>query len=147
MDSDWEATWDARLAALPDDEEKYGWYAKLGEIVELNESAGDEAADPDLYENVKKGLTGGEGHAAIVRDYGPRSRQIAAAIKNLTETSGRAAVQKAEMKSLKLDDLLVAAEAALPASQREGLEKLRAQFPDIPIEYGDTSKFDAAHGL
>ena len=40
-----------------------------------------------------------------------------------------------------------AAEAALPASQREGLEKLRAQFPDIPIEYGDTSKFDAAHGL
>ena len=39
-----------------------------------------------------------------------------------------------------------AAEAALPASQREGLEKLRAQFPDIPIEYGDTSKFDAAHG-
>ena len=38
-------------------------------------------------------------------------------------------------------------EAALPASQREGLEKLRAQFPDIPIEYGDTSKFDAAHGL
>ena len=111
---DWEATWDARLAALPADEEKYGWYAKLGEIVELNESAGDEAADPDLYENVKKGLTGGEGHAAIVRDYGPRSRQIAAAIKNLTETSGRAAVQKAEMKSLKLDDLLVAAEAALP---------------------------------
>ena len=111
---DWEATWDARLAALPADEEKYGWYAKLGEIVELNKSAGDEAADPDLYENVKKGLTGGEGHPAIVRDYGPRSRQIAAAIKNLTETSGRAAVQKAEMKSLKLDDLLVAAEAALP---------------------------------
>ena len=114
MGSDWEETWDARLAALPADEEKYGWYAKLGEIVELNKSAGDEAADPDLYENVKKGLTGGEGHAAIVRDYGPRSRQIAAAIKNLTETSGRAAVQKAEMKSLKLDDLLVAAEAALP---------------------------------
>ena len=40
---DWEATWDARLAALPADEEKYGWYAKLGEIVELNKSAGSAA--------------------------------------------------------------------------------------------------------
>lgn len=31
-----------------------------------------------------------------------------------------------------------AAEAALPAAERRSLHELRAAFPDIPIEYGDS---------
>lgn len=34
---------------------------------------------------------------------------------------------------------VAATEASLPSSQKEMLASLRAQFPDIPIEYGDTS--------
>ena len=33
-----------------------------------------------------------------------------------------------------------AEEAALPAEKQEALKKLRASFPDIPIEWGDTSR-------
>ena len=115
---DWEAVFAGRLAALPEDEEKYGWYAKVADIEAMAASAaGDEgkkATDPDLYENVKRALTGGEGSPAVARDYAARSARIRAAIKNAAAASGRKPVQKAEMQSLELDDLMRAAEGALP---------------------------------
>ncbi|KAK7250115.1 hypothetical protein SO694_00006316 [Aureococcus anophagefferens] len=132
---DWEAVFEARVAALPANEEKYSWYAKLPEIVAMSGSAGagEAGVDPDLYENVKRALTGGEGSAAIAREYGARSKQISAAIANATRVSCRSPLQKAEMQSLTLDDLLSAAEAALPFYG----ELLQAIADDLahPVEF------------
>ena len=52
-----------------------------------------------------------------------------------------------EMQSRRMEaeagqDKAAATEAALDPSRREALEKLRAQFPDIPIEWGDTQSSD-----
>ncbi|EGB02812.1 hypothetical protein AURANDRAFT_68543, partial [Aureococcus anophagefferens] len=111
------------------------WYAKLPEIVAMSGSAGagEAGVDPDLYENVKRALTGGEGSAAIAREYGARSKQISAAIANATRVSCRSPLQKAEMQSLTLDDLLSAAEAALPFYG----ELLQAIADDLahPVEF------------
>lgn len=55
----------------------------------------------------------------------------------LSET--RARREAAEAKLAAERRLTAESEAALPASQQNALASLRASFPDIPIEYGDSS--------
>ena len=111
----WEALFEARIAALPAEEEKYGWYSKVQSMVEMQKSAqGDGPAvdDTGLYDKVKETLTGGKGHAAVVDQFSARSKQIGAAVK--TAANMLDVTQKLEMQSLTLDNLLAAAEEALP---------------------------------
>ncbi|KAH8098404.1 hypothetical protein JL720_1347 [Aureococcus anophagefferens] len=93
---DWEAVFEARVAALPANEEKYSWYAKLPEIVAMSGSAGagEAGVDPDLYENVKRALTGGEGSAAIAS---AAVEQISAAIASKRATPSGTAFSRASM--------------------------------------------------
>ena len=68
----------------------------------------------------------------------------AVSVGDYVKTSSLRPDQRAELEEAHLKGDAAAAdkrraEATLPTSQREALASLRASFPDIPIEWGDTS--------
>ena len=107
--------WDARLAALPANEDLYGWYENLQIMQAMAEKAKKSKIDPQQYFRVIETLTGGGDVNAVRARFGGNSERIRrlvlsnAKIRGWSEPS-----QRLEMQSLNLDRLFEAAERTLP---------------------------------